>query len=93
MEEDKNKPLQDQCQICLQQATGKGGLSSSAVGYSESENTQTSLLCTAVDSDLGTVETTTVHVGLPYSIQQQQLFAFKTEQCGHSRGVSPIHTV
>ena len=56
VEEDKNKPLQDQCQICLQQAAGKGGLSCSSVGYSESENTQTSPVSTALDGDLRTIK-------------------------------------
>lgn len=62
VEEDKNKPLQDRGQICLQQAGGKGGLSRSSDGYSESENTQTSLITTAVDRDLPTTKKTSVHV-------------------------------
>jgi len=62
VEEDKTKPLYDQRQICLQQAIGEGGLSCSPVGYFEWENTQTSLVSTAVDTDLAALKKTSVHV-------------------------------
>jgi len=62
VEEDKNKPLQDQRQICLRQAIGEGGLSCSPGGYSEWENTQTSLVSTAVDTDLAVLKKTSVHM-------------------------------
>lgn len=85
VEEDTNKPLQEQCQTGSPQAIGKGALPCSSLGYSECENTQTSLVSTAPGGDLGMTKKC-----LPYSAQQHQAFAFETEQNAHGRGPSSL---